>query len=84
MKIQVAANKILAFIAQSETLVGVRVAAQYLGLEWDQAEAVLKFVLRRRSSWFTRVTDADGETAFVITPGYIDEAVRFLDMGGFR
>lgn len=84
MQIHTLASRSLKYMMEFKSTCTVDGLALELGIDNENSTAVLKYILRRRNSWFATLTDHRGETCFVIRPVYISEIVKFLDMGGFR
>ena len=84
MQIHQQATLALKYMVQFRQTGSVEAIADHLCTDNQVAISVMKYLLRRRISWFTTVTAPNGVNTFVITPKHIENVIKFLDNGGFK
>jgi len=83
MQINQQATQALKYMVEFRSIGSVAAVSNFLGTDNYEATSVMKYILRRRKSWFTTIQDAQGDNAFIVTPNHIEDVIRFLDKGGF-
>jgi len=84
MEINKLASQGLKFMVEFRSTVTVPVMCRQLQIDSREAVAVMMYILRRRKSWFSVVSDGNDGPAYIVSPKHIADVVKFLDRGGFR